>query len=185
MILLVAIAGNAETQKPQDSTKPISLKAPTDVGIIFNTNSILLDLESYQAGLGAKLGWDDLYIRAFFDLVASGVSQTFALNMGATVEYHLLPEPLSLYVGGSLVSGYMTQENLTAATHFSLSAIVGVEYFPLEFISVFVEYALAADFTITKDLQSSQTTFDYLINTRMGNDSKLGIIIHLMRTMKK
>ena len=79
----------------------------------------------------------------------------------------------------------MRQENVVSTTRFSLGAIAGVEYFPFEFLSVFAEYAVAADFTITKDLQSSQTTFDYLIDTRMGNDSKLGIVIYLMRAMKK
>ena len=185
MVFLGAIAANAETPKPENSKKPITLKAPDDLGFIFNTGNILLDLESYQAGLGAKLGWDKLYIRALFDLVANGGSHSFLLNTGATVEYHLIPEPLSFYVGGSLVTGYMRQSNFIASTHLSVSAIAGIEYFPFDFISVFAEYAITADFTFSKDLQTLQNTFDYLIDTRMGNDSKLGIVFHIMRALKK
>jgi len=185
MVFLGAIAANAETPKPENSKKPITLKAPDDLGFIFNTGNILLDLESYQAGLGAKFGWDKLYLRALFDLVANGGSHSFSLNTGVTVEYHLLPEPLSFYVGGSLAGGHMRQESIIASTHFSVSAIAGIEYFPFDLVSVFAEYALAADFTFSKDLQTLQNTFDYLIDTRMGNDSKLGIVFHIMRALKK
>ena len=115
MVFLGAITIHAQTPKPGFFQRLPTIKAPSDIGFIFNTGNILLDLESYQAGLGAKVGWDKLYLRALFDLVANGGSHSFLLNMGATVEYHLLPEPLSFYVGGSLVTGYMRQSNFIAS----------------------------------------------------------------------
>ena len=56
-----------------------------------------------------------------------------------------------------------------------------MEVFLFDFLSVFAEYSLAADFTLTTNLQTAQTTFDYLVDTRMGNDSKLGIVLYFMR----
>lgn len=157
-------------------------KGPCDLGVIFNTSDLLLDLESYQAGLGAKIGWGDLCLRGLFDFTVNGSSQSFALNVGAAFEYHLIPGPISPYVGASAGGGYMTQSNITSAATFSLGALAGVEVFIMDFLSVFAEYALEADFTNTTDLQSSQKTFDYLINTKMGNNAKLGIVIYFMRS---
>ncbi len=65
---------------------------------------------------------------------------------------------------------------------FSVGAVAGVEFFPLKFLSLFVEYTLAADFTLTTDLSSSTTTFDYLVDMRMGNESTIGIIVYFMRS---
>jgi hypothetical protein len=157
-------------------------KGPSDLGVIFNTTDLLFGLESYQAGLGAKIGFGNRCLRGLFDFTVNGSSNSFAMNFGETIEYHLIPGPISPYIGASAGAGYMTQSNITSAMTFSLGAIAGVEVFIFDFLSVFAEYALAADFTYTTDLQSSQSTFDYLIDTRMGNNAKLGIVIYLMRS---
>jgi len=44
--------------------------------------------------------------------------------------------------------------------------------------NMFAEYAIGADF---QDLQLGQSTFDYLISTRMGDNTKLEIVIYVMR----
>ncbi len=100
--------------------------------------AIPLDLQAYQAGFGVKIGWEDLHLRGLLDLVASGASDSFAVKIGATAEYHLTPEPVSFYVGGSGGGGYMNQSGSFASVVFSVGAIAGVEYFPLKFLSVFV-----------------------------------------------
>jgi len=162
-----------------------SAKGSYDLGLIFNTSDLLLGLESYQAGLGAKIGWGNLCLRGLFDFTINGSSKSFALNVGTAGEYHLIPGPISPYVGVSAGGGYMTQSKVISVLSFSLGALAGVEVFILDFLSVFAEYALVADFTNTKDLPSSQNTFDYLINTRMGNNAKLGIVIYFMRSGAK
>ena len=79
----------------------------------------------------------------------------------------------------------MKQSNVTSAVNFSLGALAGVEVFIFDFLSVFAEYTLAANFINTTDLQTSQSTFDYLINTSMGNNAQLGIVIYFMRSGAK
>jgi hypothetical protein len=157
-------------------------KGPYDLGVIFNTNDLLLGLESYQAGLGAKIGWGNFSVRGLFDFTINGSSQSFGLDAAAAVEYHLIPGPISPYVGASIGGGYMTQNKVTSVVTFSFAALAGVEIFILDFLSVFAEYAVQADLTNTKDSQTSQNTFDYLISTGMGNSAKLGIVIYFMRS---
>jgi hypothetical protein len=160
-------------------------KGPNDLGIIFNAKDLLLGLESYQAGLGAKIGWGNLCLRGLFDFTLNGSAETLGVNVGMTAEYHLIPGPISPYLGASAGGGYMKQGGIASAVSFSLGALAGVEVFVADFLSVFAEYALAADFTYTTDLQSSQSTFDYLVSTRMGNNARLGIVIYLMRSGAK
>jgi len=160
-------------------------KGSTDLGIIFNTNDLVFGLQSYQAGLGAKIGWGSLSLRGLMDFTINGSSQSYAIDGGATLEYHLIPGPISPYIGAFVGGGYMTQTNVTSAVSFSVGALAGVEVFIFDFLSVFAEYAIEADFTNTTDLQTSQSTFDYLINTRMGNTAQLGVVIYFQRSGAK
>ena len=160
-------------------------KGANDLGIIFNTSDLLFGLESYQAGLGGKIGWGNLCLRGLFDIAINGSSESFAVDAGATLEYHIIPGPISPYIGASSNAGYMTQASTISAITISIGAVAGVEVFVFEFLSIFAEYSITADFITTTDLQTSQTTFDYLINTRMGNNAKLGIVIYVMRSGAK
>jgi hypothetical protein len=174
-------------QAPQTgATKPSHIgRALTDIGLIFNTDSLLLDLESYQAGVGVKMGWSDLCARVLLDLVANGSSGSYLIDAGTAIEYHLLPAPLSFYVGTSLTAGYRYQQDWLSSGHISLSGLSGVELFLTDFLSVFAEYAVRADFALSKDLNTHQTSFDFLVDTGMGNSSKIGIVIYFIRTAKK
>jgi hypothetical protein len=184
--LLGAIAANAQTNAPSPPQKLSAAQGSYDLGLIFNTSSILLDLESYQAGLGLKVGKEKLSLRGLFDLVLNGASDSFSLKAGATIQSYLLPvSSIAPYIGGSVGGGYMRQGNATSVWLVSVGALVGVEVFLFDFLSVFAEYAIAADCTLTTDIPSSQTTFDYLVATGMGNNSKLGIVIYFMRAMRK
>jgi hypothetical protein len=152
-----------------------------DLGLVFNTGNILLGPESYLGGFGGKAGFGDLAVRGTFDFVLNGASQSFAVNLGAALEKHFLEGPISPYFGGAVEAGYMRQAATTGVFPLSIGALVGVEVFVFDFLSVFVEYTLAADLTLTTDLATSTTTFDYLIDARMGNDAKLGIVVYLQR----
>lgn len=184
-VLLVVITTSAAADGGSLIPNLSPAKGPNDLGVIFSMNDLLLGLESYQAGLGAKIGWGKFCLRGLFDFTVNGSASAFAMNLGVTAEYHLNPGPISPYIGGSAGGGYMTQSNITSAVSFSIGAVAGVEVFILDFLSVFAEYALVANFTNTTDLQSSQSTFDYLIKTGMGNNAKLGIVIYFMRSVAK
>jgi hypothetical protein len=184
--LLGAIAANAQTNAPSPVQRLSVAQGSYDLGLIFNTSSILLDLESYQAGLGVKIGRDRVSFRGLFDLVLNGASDSFSLNAGATIQSYLLPvSSIAPYIGGSVGGGYMRQADAISMVVLSVGALAGVEVFLFDFLSVFAEYAITGAFTFSTDIPSSQTTFDYLVDTGMGNNSKLGIVIYFMRAMKK
>ena len=184
--LLGAIAANAQTKAPSPVQKLDVAQGSCDLGLIFNTSSILLDLESYQSGIGLKVGRNKVSFRGLFDLVLNGATDSFSLNAGAAIQYNLLPgSSIAPYIGGSAGGGYMRQGDAISMVVLSVGALAGVEVFLFDFLSVFAEYAITADFTLSTDLPSSQTTFDYLVDTGMGNKSKLGIVIYFMRAMKK
>lgn len=172
----------AQNVKPEGTAEPTHTRTLEDAGLIFNFDAGLLSLGAYQAGIGAKLGWGDLRLRMLLDGVAGSVSNSYAVKLGAVLERHLTPEPLSLYIGGAADAGYMLQGALYSSLVFSIGVVAGVEFFPLKFLSLFVEYTLAADFTLSTDLSSSTTTFDYVIDTRMGNGSTLGIVVYFKRS---
>ena len=184
--LLGTISANAQTKAPNPVQKLDIAQGSYDLGLIFNTSNILLDLESYQGGLGLKIARDKLSLRGLFGLVLNGASDSFSLNAGAAIQYYLLPgSSIAPYVGGSAGGGYMRQGNAISMVVLSVGALAGVEVFLFDFLSVFAEYAIAGDFTFSTDLASSQTTFDCLVDTGMGNNSRLGIVIYFMRAMKK
>ena len=81
--------------------------------------------------------------------------------------------------------GYETQANVSSTLNFSLGAVAGVEVFIADFLSLFAEYTLEADFDNTTDFQTSQSTFDYLISTKMGNNAQIGVVVYLMRSGAK
>ncbi len=161
------------------------MAGPVDVGVIFNTDDLLLGLQSYQAGLGAKIGWGDLCLRGLLDFAVNGSSQSFAVSIGAVGEYHLAPGPVSPYLGAFAGGGYMIQGGVESVITFSLGLIAGVEVFIFDFLSVFAEYAIEADFADTIGLQNMQSAFDYLVTTRMGNKAMLGVVIYIMRSEPK
>ncbi len=162
-----------------------SVDGKFDFGLIFNTSDILLGLESYQGGVGMKFVWGNIALRGTFDLLYNGSGDSFAINGGVTLEYHLIRGPISPYVGGLVSGGYTTVKDVSTSIPVSMGAIAGVEVFLFDFLSFFAEYCLAADLTWGTDLATDKDTFDYLIDTRMGNNSKLGIVIYLQKSGPK
>lgn len=145
-------------------------------------------IERHSPGSRQLSGWvrGENRVREFLpardlDFLLSSASSSFSVNAGATGEYHLAPGPVSPYLGAYAQVGYSLQENVIWTVPLSVGGVAGVEVSILDFISVFAEYCLAADFTFTTDLETSKTTFDYLVDTRLGNGSKLGIVVYLTR----
>ena len=135
--------------------------------------------------MGVKIGWGSVCLRGLFDITVNGSAKAVGVDAGVTVEYYLLPGPVSPYIGASVGGGYMTQSNVSTVETFSAGALAGVEIYIFDFLSVFAEYSIQADLTNTTDIPSSTSTFDYLINTGMGNNAKLGVVIYFMRSGTK
>lgn len=177
-----------------NSNDEIQTKQP-NWGFIFNTSNIFLDIESYQAGFGAKaILEDDLALRFLVDGYYSSSTDTFSISLGTAVEKHFRRQRVSPYWGGFIELGFMRQfeefdsDNWTENLHFPLSAgvILGVEFFIFENVSLFAEYNLVFEGSITSSTYSEsgvETEYDpefsYSIDTGIGNEAMLGIIIYL------
>lgn len=163
------------------------------VGFVFNTDSILFDVESYQAGLGAKIRVGPGAWRPFADVFFSTVSSTFSLGLGAAYERHLKPGRVSPYVGGLLNVDFLHKMTATDADNwtrnidlaFTGGALAGVEFFILQNLSIFAEYNLAANLQLGIDTTSAAgtvtTTTDlaFTLDSKIGNAGKLGVVVYL------
>jgi hypothetical protein len=156
-----------------------------DIGLIFSASNILMDLESYQAGVGGKIAWEELALRAAFDVGYSGVTQAFSINAGIAVENHFMPGVISPYFGAFAQAGYNVVPEVLSLVPFSVGAIAGIEVFIFDFLSIFAEYALSADFALTTDLLTETSTLDWTIETKMGNNSMIGIVVYFQRAKPK
>lgn len=165
------------------------------LGFLFNTSNLFLDIESYQAGVGTKLLLqNDVALRFLIDLFYANNSNTFSGALGVTFEKHFNPGRVSPYWGGFIEAGLLSQktevdsDNWTKNLSFpiGLGGVLGVEFFILEFLSVFAEYTLSFNgvFVFGSSSDAGVVTKDdmdlqYSIDSGIGNDSKLGITIYL------
>ena len=164
-------------------------------GFIFNTSNIFLDLESYQAGLGAKVLLDnDIALRFLADGFYSSSTDTFSITLGTAFEKHFRRKRVSPYWGGFVDFGIMRQYNETDSDNWTKNisvpisggAILGVEFFIVETVSLFAEYNVVFEGSIMTSTTSvagvemkTDPEFSYTIDTGVGNEAKLGIVIYL------
>jgi hypothetical protein len=178
------------------------IKQPSAWGLIFNSNN-LLNLESYQAqaGIGIKYRTDDnSAFRFLVDAFYSNSLDTFSSTLGVAYERHFMRGQVSPYWGGLIQGGYLSQttktdsDNWTKNGSFLVSGglVLGVEFYITGNVSLFAEYGVLLNGTIintTTSVAGTETktgpTFNYSIDTGLGNDAKLGIIIYLDNSEKK
>jgi len=169
---------------------------PLDLGVIFNTNDLLLEPESYQGGLGVKIGLDQFMLRAMADIVLNTGFNPFSLSVGAVLEKRLLPGPVSMYWGPSARMGFTFLTNRIDANDWFRSIdweilttglVGGIELFIFDFLSVFAEYNLAVNLGVSFNRVSvagsvsSSHKFSYNLDLGLGNSAKFGIVVYIMR----
>ena len=142
-----------------------------------------MDLESYQAGVGVKIAWGDFALRGCFDAGYFGATHVFSINTGIAIEQHFIPSAISPYYGAFAQIGYNIQPDIMSLVPISVGAIIGVEVFIFDFLSIFAEYALTLSMTLTTDLTvpAQSPAFDYVVDTKMGNNSMIGIVVYFQR----
>ena len=70
--------------------KYFQYKEKNNTGLIFKVNDILLDVESYQGGLGIKRFYKDKYgYHGSLDFSYSSSSNSIVIELGNTIEKHL------------------------------------------------------------------------------------------------
>ena len=166
-----------------------------DIGVIFNTTNILLDIESYQGGIGMKIGAEKYTYRFLLDLLINTDFSPFSISAGAALEKHFISGPISPYWGGLIELGYTSlkdeidADNWTQAitVPLTLGGILGIELFVFEFLSLFVEYnlKLSLGFNINKSSfggsVSTEKEISYNLDLGMGNNSMIGIVVYFTR----
>jgi len=194
LILTCTVSVTAERNPiwPGIERKP----GPVDLGILFNTNDLLLDLEGFQGGVGVKVNLNDWMVRGTADLVLSNQLDPLLLSLGAVLEHHLWPGPISVYWGPAAELGFITillsktdDDNWTrtSSVPLSLGCVFGIELFLFEALSVFVEYQAALELGIsrtrvsTAGSVSSTAEFNYNVDVGMGNNAMFGIVFYLLR----
>jgi len=200
LIVLVLLVLGCATAFPAGKTSLFAVGKPAagerDLGVIFNTNDILLDLESYQGGVGAKIGLGQYVLRPMADILLNTDFNPFSLTLGAVLEKHILPGPVSLYWGPSLEMGVTILNNRFDADNWtqniawellSAGCVAGIELFILDSLSVFVEYSLALTLglnttrTSVAGSVSSTTEFTYKLDLGLGNQTMLGLVFYFKR----
>jgi hypothetical protein len=194
-ISLVALATSVYAQKASSWEGPTALAGPVDLGVVFNTPTILLDIESYQGGIGVKIGSGMLVLRGMLDILVNTRLNPVSLSLQAVIEKHLSARSLSPYWGGLLELGITSVTTQLDQQHWtqlitlpvSVGAVCGVEIFLLDFLSVFLEYEVALDIGLNINRQgaggsvSSTTELTYKFDLGLGNSSMIGVVIYILR----
>lgn len=202
LMVLVVMLLSATVLSAQDSETSIETKQGKETtcvpGFIFNTSNLLLDLDSYLGGVGIKLLYPEYTLR----LMASVGFQTSTVNttevsLGLAYEKPFFRGRISPYTGVCTVLD-LTHESLvtdadtwtkTMSLTGEAGALLGVEVFLADFLSLFAEYELSVSLAWTRISQNSAGTLsdpvdavNYNVNTGLGNSASIGIVIYLKPT---
>ena len=189
ILVLIPVLGTAAQDAGEQEKKPLN------AGMIFNLNESLFDFESYQGGVGIKLGRNAEDFRLLLDLYYSNSLNSFSGDIGIGLEYHLKEASISPYIGVSAGLGYMSSKKVEVNEDYTLrkdftiygAPIFGVEIFLFDFLSVFAEYGLKFKHNkITREQKTgSETTTEEIksieIKSDLGNNSKIGIVVYFSR----
>ena len=193
IVFTTAAILSAEEKGLWEGNKPEAGKY--DIGIIFNTTDVLLNIESYQGGVGMKIGGEKITFRFMLDLLINTDLSPFSISAEVALEKHFISGLISPYWGGLMEVGYTSLTNKVDADNWtqaitiplSLGGIFGIELFIFEFLSLFVEYNLKLSLALNISKSSlagavsTTNEYTYNLNLGMGNNSMIGIVIYLTR----
>lgn len=189
----------AYAQETEKEPGLLSTENPYKTGVVFNVDDILLDLESYQGGIGFKRYVGDQWaVRGLFDAGASTSSNSWLLTLGGALEYHFSTGRLTPYAGGFLDLGMVHYKEEFPGDEYrtvnsfpvTFGPLFGVEIALFDFLSVFAEYGVQFDLTTTTTkervggVETKETDTDFSVETGIANSSKIGIVIYFNRRMK-
>ena len=133
-------------------------------------------------------------LRFLGDLFYSNSANTASGTIGVTYEKHFRPGRVSPYWGGFINAGFISQkseidpDNWTKDTTFPLSTggVLGVEFFIMDFLSIFAEYSLSFEGNISSTATSTagsitktDPVLNYSIDSGIGNNSSIGVVIYM------
>ena len=173
----------ASAAKAREGREPRTLDR---IGLIFNSPSILLELDEFHGvGVGAKGFWDNLALRGLFAIDFQTNTEIFGVALGTAIEFHPTPATVSPYVGGELLVDYrQDRAGPTFLKQFGITIgpLFGVEIAPWKTVSFFAEYRLAfrAAYASSSGSTEDDERWNYSIGTELGNRGSIGIIVYFL-----
>ncbi len=181
-VTLVVPATEATPETEQDIDPERRIRAPERIGVVFNTSSILLELEEYQgAGIGLKGVWEHFAGRALIGFRHSTSNETTLLDLGVALEYHPAPGAVSPYAGAEIALEYVRNAGVSPSQRSVATgpaALFGVEVAPLDILSLFAEYRLGL--TVSYAEAGDDSTTNYAFGTELGNQGAIGLIVYFL-----
>lgn len=169
---------------------------PKSFGIVFNIENILLDLESFNGGVGIKYVNNLNGFRGLAGFYYTNHTLAYSLDLGISYQRYFWLKRVSPYYGFTISGGLLTQTDETDGENwtknktytYSFGPILGAEIFIFDFLSIFAEYSLIFEANGTKSGTRTDGTenwedlqWSYLIETDIGNNSKIGITIYFSK----
>lgn len=193
VLVFVMAVSNAATVFGQEEPRPL-------YGFIFSADNLLLDLESYQGGIGAKADLGAYAVRGLLSVEVDGIgsdggNETTAFGLGVTLEKPFFDARVTPYWGGFVDGTYSVEKTevdggdttKTQVVTAGFGPVLGAEFFVFPHISVFAEYALAFRGNWTSidqevgGVSSSDETSNFGVGSELGNGGMIGIVIYLDR----
>ena len=196
VLLLAAPAAAQDLVAPDLDEQPADeadVPEPATFGFIFNTSNLLLDIDAYQGGFGAKLRYPAYGIRFLTSLGAESSNRMRQVGLGITYERPFFIGRVTPYWGLVADLGFQGErvevdtQNYTQirVVSGSLGGVLGVEVLIFDFLSVFGEYQLAfrgARTSIEQAVEgerSASMTTNYAFGADLGNNASLGLVVYL------
>lgn len=199
-VILVLILFLCQTIFAEEGAKKNKTIIP---GFIFNTESIFIDLESYQAGIGLKMR-DFIYnekikcnLRSLLFLSFNHFFNDYSVKFGLAAEFPLIRDQRLVPYWGLFADveySYLfveTSETTSIAETripVSFGGMVGAELFLIEYVSLFAEYNLVGyllntiievtDPAIPEEEAGATSSMDFKLRTEIGNKGMIGIVIY-------
>ncbi|MCK4516740.1 MAG: hypothetical protein KAU31_15875, partial [Spirochaetaceae bacterium] len=153
MLLMIGVMWSVNTQDvtagddaEPDTSKEVEASEALPA-LIFNTNSLLLDLDSYKGGLGGTLRYPDSSFRVLVDLGYSSGTKSLGVGAGVVYQRPFFSGRVEPYWGFMLDAGFEREKTVVDANNYdqidvltaSAGGVLGAEIFLLDFVSLFGE----------------------------------------------
>ena len=179
----------AEAELENDDA-PERIRTP---GLIFATDSILLDVSPFNGGVGLALRSEERALRTTLGWFTSNALYTTSLKTGLWYVDYMWTGRVSPYwaVFGRLDHLSQTEEvdedNWTREVTLSLGSGVslGVEFFLLDFLSLFAEYSLSAGLSgerevtsVAGDVTREEFEWRFSAGTSLAHGGAIGVTVY-------
>jgi hypothetical protein len=193
LTLFASFSSAAETTAQDQTDAEVPVPPEWTPGLVFTTDSILLNITSFNGGIGGVLRADDVAIRATVGAITSNSFRTLAFRLGGWYVRYFWTGRVAPYWNAFARTELLSQtneadrENWVRDFSFEVAggASLGAELFVMDVVSVFAEYSLsvgAAGQRTTTSVGGTVTPGDYdwtfSAGTDLAHGGALGVILY-------